>query len=116
MFSYPISGKGNTLLDLLFLGTIPSNVTEEPSSRRKKTGSIVLKFDGCEGILRKQNQETRIILLMFGGFILITAMTLFFVQCNNVNVACLVYLSIPKTNVFYLKILNKSTGISPESS
>ena len=53
VFSYPISGKGNTLLDLLFLGTIPSNVTEEPTSRRQKTGSVVLKFDGCEGIVRR---------------------------------------------------------------
>ena len=50
VFSYPISGKGNILLDLLFLGTFPPNVTEVPSSRRPKTGTTVLQFDGCEGI------------------------------------------------------------------
>ncbi len=51
MFSYQIAGASSLphLVDLLFVGTVPAMVTENPSARRPGTGTKVLDFSGCPG-------------------------------------------------------------------
>jgi hypothetical protein len=50
-FSYRIAGAGAfpPLLDLLFLGNVPSSVPERSDKRRTSTGTLALQFNGCAG-------------------------------------------------------------------
>ena len=51
ILSYTISGPGNIIRDLLFLGRPGSGVTTASSERRPDTGTSVVSFTGCQGYL-----------------------------------------------------------------